>query len=394
MWRLVVEAVSGPDFRHATFTGPARGTTLWRRVVVRPVELRGERFLQFSYFGAKKHIAQNYRSDDVLAQLDELAAAEFPRIHLSTHVEEIDIQVTRKGKVLVGRGKATTAAPLAHNRVKDVPLPEGKADRLLQALGILTERGSVRPSMRPKFTQINELLKQLTHVLGDAGLRDLGRPLEILDCGCGSSFLTLAVHHYLNDVLALPARIVGIDVNAEVIRKSMERSAHLGAPGVEFACARIGAVDVKPDIVLALHACDTATDDALAQAIRSEAKLILSVPCCHHHLNDRIRAADQAQVLRPLLRHGILKQRSADLVTDAFRALILRIMGYRTDVVEFIDLEHTARNLLIRAWRGLPLGEAPFVKEYLALRSFWGVTPYLEEKLAQSLQSLLTAPSG
>jgi hypothetical protein len=256
-------------------------------------------------------------------------------------------------------------------------------------MGILTSGGKVRPTMRAKFTQINEFLKHLGHVLDDAGIRSLGRPVEILDCGCGASYLTLAVHHYLNDVLAIPARILGVDVNEEVIRKSVERADRLRANGLAFACERIGGIDVKADVVLALHACDTATDDAIAQAIRSEARLLMSVPCCHHALNRELHAAGPADVLRPLLRHGILRERTADLVTDSFRALALRIMGYRTDVVEFVSTEHTARNLMIRAVRGLAVGEPAFVREYCELKSFWGVTPYIERVLGESFRQIL-----
>jgi hypothetical protein len=204
------------------------------------------------------------------------------------------------------------------------------------------------------------------------------------------SYLTLAVHHYLNEMCGIPARIMGVDVNEEVIRKSIERSEHLGADHVRFSCGRIGAVDSHPDIVVPLPACDTATDDAIAQAITSEARILLSVPCCHHYLNERIRPEGSADVLRPLLRHGILRQRTADQVTDAFRALALRIMGYRTDVVEFISLEHTARNLMIRAVRGAPRGDAALVKEYLEMGRFWGVTPYIEAGLGPSFQCLLS----
>jgi SAM-dependent methyltransferase len=390
--QLASNTILSVDFRRATFGGPARGENpcFWQRVIIRPVEIRGRRCLQFSYFDAKKHIAKNFDMDEGPSRLAEVLDAGFARVHLTTSAEETDIQTTKKGKVIVGRRtiSAGDQALPPHNRVKEVPLPEGRSDPLLELLGILTGTGKVRPTMRAKYTQINELLKQLTHVLDEAQLRSLGRPLEILDCGCGSSHLTFAVHHYLNDVLGIPARIIGVDVNEELIRKSIERSASL-AVSPNFACSRIDAVAVKPDIVLALHACDTATDDALAHAIAAGSRIILSVPCCHHHLNDQLRPTGSAEVLRPLLRHGILQQRSADLVTDAFRALILRIMGYRTDVVEFISVEHTARNLMIRAVHGLAVGDAAFVSEYLALCHFLGVTPYLEGVLGERFQQLL-----
>jgi SAM-dependent methyltransferase len=389
--RLVIDTVLGPGFRRATFGGVARGAgSPWVRVVVRALELRGEPHLQFSYFDGKKDVTKNFRPADARRTLAELLEVGYSGIHLSTHSEEIDVRTTKKGKVLVGRRKsAADGEPESHNRSKNVPLPEGRADQLLEVMGIMTPGGRVRPTMRAKYSQINEFLKQLQHVLDDAGLRDANRELEILDCGCGSSYLTLAVHHYLNDVLGLPARITGVDVNEEVIRKSVERSERLGAEGVAFACGRIRGMVAKPDIVLALHACDTATDEAIAQAVRGEAKLLLSVPCCHHDLNRSLRADGPAEVLRPLLRHGILQQRTADLVTDSFRALALRIMGYRTEVVEFVSTEHTARNLMIRAVRGLPVGEPAFVREYLEMKQFWSVTPYIEGALGDVFQQLI-----
>jgi hypothetical protein len=388
----VTDTILGPGFRRATFGGAARGDPgPWTRVTIRPVELRDGRYLQFSYFDARKDVTKNFDGPDAAVRLDELLRIGFAGIHLSTHTEEVDIRTTKKGRVQIGRRTVAgnSAAPEPHNRVKDLPLPEGRADRLLEAMGILTRDGRVRPTRRAKFTQINEFLKQLQHVLDDAGLRGLDRPVEILDCACGASYLTLAVHHYLNDVLAIPARIMGVDVNPEVIRQSIERSEQLGAERLQFACGRIDAVAGQPDIVLALHACDTATDDALALAAQAEAKLMLSVPCCHHHLNGQLRAAGPAEVLRPLLRHGILQQRTADLVTDAFRALALRIMGYRTDVVEFISTEHTPRNLMIRAVRTAVVGESSCVKEYVEMRRFWGVTPYIEEALGEPFRRVL-----
>jgi SAM-dependent methyltransferase len=237
--------------------------------------------------------------------------------------------------------------------------------------------------MRAKFSQINEFLRQLRHTLETAELLGLDRPLEILDCGCGSSHLTLAAHHYLNEILGVPARLIGVDVNQEVIRKSAAKAGKLGA-AINFQVNPIAAAEAKPDVVLALHACDTATDDAIARAVLSGAKVLLCVPCCHHHLNTQLKANGPAEVLRPLLRHGLLLQRSADLLTDALRALLLRIQGYKTDVVEFVGSEHTARNLMIRAVKGEAPNDPRFVREYRELKSFLGVEPYLEAMIPVS----------
>jgi SAM-dependent methyltransferase len=394
---LVADSILGPTFRRATFGGAARGRpTQWIRVLIRPVELQGERWLQFSYFDPKKDITRNFRLEEALTPLEELIEIAFAGIHITTAAEEIDVRNTKRGKVLIGRKPASSETPAAsllgekHNRTKDLPLPEGRADQLLEVMGILTAEGRIRPTMRAKYTQINEFLKHLIHLLDDAGLRTLGREVEILDCGCGSSYLTLAVHHYLNDILAVPARITGIDVNEEVIRKSTARAERLSMSGLAFECGRIRKLITKPDIVLALHACDTASDDAIAQAILNEAKIFLGVPCCHQNLNQQIRPEGDAAVLRPILRHGILLQRSADIVTDAFRAIILRILGYRTDIVEFVGTEHTARNLMIRAVHGPSRGDADDIRQYLEMRRFWNTTPYLERLLGAEFQRFLS----
>jgi SAM-dependent methyltransferase len=392
---LLTSTVTDSAFRRATFAGATRGTaTEWVRVVIRPIDLRGERHYQFSYQGAKKAVTKNFLADELEEPLEELIGHGFAGVHITTSVEEIDIRTSRKGRVHVGRHKlkqpARSPESELHNRVKEVPLPEGKPDRLLEVMGIATPDGRVRPTMRAKFTQINEFLKQFRHTLDETDLTRLGREVTILDCGCGSSYLTLAAHHYLN-VLGVPARVLGVDVNEEVIRKSIDRAEELGAAGLLFECRKIGTVDVPADVVFALHACDTATDDALAQAVRSEARLLLSVPCCHHDLNRVISAAGPSEVLRPVLRHGIMLQRAADLVTDAFRALALRIMGYKTDVVEFVATEHTPRNLMIRGVRGLAVGDEAHVAEYQEMKRFWRVTPYIEKVLGEGFQQLVKA---
>jgi hypothetical protein len=389
-WKEQVRrAILRADFRRATFGGVVRGGSVpWNRVVVRPVQIQGKRQTQFSYFDQRKDITKNADSEDAASRLEEILGWGFSAIHVSTGSHSLDVRITKKGKAIVGRGKPDEGgdAALSHNREKGLPLPEGRADRLLQTMGIMTAEGKIRASMRGKFTQINEFLKQLSHVFDDAGLRSMGREMLLLDCGCGSSYLTLAAHHFLNDVLLLPAKILGIDVNDEVIRKSIERSRTLNSQGIDFACGPIGSFDAKPDVVVALHACDTATDDAIAHAIRSEAKLLLSVPCCHHHFNERISAEGPSAALKPILRHGILRERMADLATDAFRAAILRIMGYRAEIVEFVSQEHTGRNLMIRAVRTGRTGDRDAVAEYCAMREFWRETPYLETLLGDQLQ--------
>ena len=293
----IVISIASPDFLRATLSGPTRfAKSPFQRVNVRPVSLREGTRIQISRFDGKKDLSTNHTVEELPAALADILAAGFANVHVTTATEEIDLRLTKKGPLLVGRKKiekpqdsAPPHAPAPHNRTKDLPLPEGREDLLLAAMGILDRNHRVRPTMRDKFTQINEFLKLLAHVLPEAfpenappnpriAIPGLGSSpkesppeLVILDCGCGSSHLTLATAHYLNDILHRPARVIGIDANEEVIAKSRDRAAELARLGaaagqrLEFRTGHIGTLaDVHPDIVLALHACDTATDDALA----------------------------------------------------------------------------------------------------------------------------------
>jgi SAM-dependent methyltransferase len=368
-------------FRRLTLKGALKGEEQpWRRVVVRPVMLKGGRHLQFSYFDERRDTTKNYRGEEAEAKLDELLALPFSVLNLEAGDGNIVVQRTGGGKSIVHR-KAVPATPppapsLEHDRAKALPLPPGKPDAFLGALGITNAAGQVRPGMHSKLQQINDFLKLMEHT-GEIE-RIEARPLNILDCGCGSSYLSFAAYHYLNNVRGVPARMVGIDVNEELIAKSNRRSEELGMEDICFTKAAIAQYvpDVEPHIVLALHACDTATDDALALGVKSGARLILSVPCCHHHLHAQLEAREPFE---PVMREGILRKRLADILTDTFRTLALRAAGYRVDAVEFVSQEHTDRNLMIRAVKreGAKRDEAA-LQEYKKLKDFWGVEPYIE----------------
>lgn len=378
-------------FVQLTMQGIVRGPAIpWRKIVVRPVAIKNQRHLQISWFDAKRDITKNYRGAEAARKVAEILAIPFSSIHVQTTAEDVHVQLTKRGKAIVRRRSVPGGRQmpsLAHNRSKALPLPADKPDSFLQAIGLMDGQGRIRPSMQSKFTQINELLKLLDHT---GELEKFERfPVTIVDCGCGAAYLTCAVYHYLNNIRRIPARLIGVDVDAELIRKDMAYSERLAAPDLCFERSAIVEFQptVAPDIVLALHACDTATDEAIAQAIRWNARLLLCAPCCHRDLQRQL----PSDVLRPIMRHGILKQRMGDILTDTFRALILRIMGYRTEIVEFVASEHTAKNLLIRAVKATALGDAAFVREYTELKAFWRVTPYLEHLLGQAFQRLLGA---
>lgn len=363
--------------------------TSWRQVIVRPVMIKNERYLQFSYFNQKQDITKNYRGSEASQKLDEILALPFNSIVVQSTMEDLRVQITPKGKAILHRDKTTTSRhepQLAHDLSKQLLIPADKPDSFLQATGIMDDQGRVRPSMQGKFSQINEFLKLLEHT-GELE-RFEKTPVNILDCGCGSAYLAFAAYHYLNNVRGIPAHLTGIDTNATLIQKDNRQSEQLGFSNACFQKSAI--IDYVPQelpgIVLALHACDTATDEAIYQGIVSQSRLIMCAPCCHHHLNQQLHAV---RPFTPIFQDGILKQRLSDILTDTFRALVLRIMGYKTDVVEFVSPEHTDKNLMIRAVRRTQRDKSRSIQEYLDLQKYWGVTPYLETLLGERLTRLL-----
>jgi SAM-dependent methyltransferase len=379
-------------FVQMTMKGKLNGDLPWQKVVVRPVLIKNRRHLQFSHFTAKQDITKNYAGGEAEAHLDELLALPFHNILVRSTGEDLNVQITPKGKAIIQRGQPneTRQPQLTHDANKDLPIPADKPDAFLQTIGIMSVDGRVKANMQGKFSQLNEFLKLLEHT---GTLESFEHsPLNILDCGCGSSYLTFAMYHYLNNLRGIPAELTGIDVNAKLIDKSNAHSQELGLGDACFYTSSIAdyVPEAAPDIVIALHACDTATDDALALGIRQGAGLILAAPCCHHHMHQQLQTVEPFQ---PVLRHGILKQRMADILTDTFRALILRIMGYKTDVIQFVASEHTDRNLMIRAVRRTNPGASEFVQEYVALKAFWGVTPYLETMLGENFTQFYPTPN-
>ena len=400
---IKMAALDQATFIQLTFSHKLRDDeTPWNKIKVRPVLIKGQRHLQFSYFDPKKDITKNYSGAEMEEHLDKVLALPFGQINLQATTGEIQVRITTGGKIIVTRGKPANpeAKPdLTHNHRKKYPLNADTPDPFLHEIGIMNRQGKVLASMHDKFIQINEFLRIIEKILLD----DIGKilpddieqilpdanhqPLEIIDCGCGSAYLTFAAYHYLHNIRNLPVHVTGIDFNPELIAKCNRLRDTLGWPGLEFHVAKIAEFQppTPPSMVLSLHACDTATDQVIAKGILWQARVILAVPCCQHELHNQL----QAPLFRPVLRHGILKERLSDLLTDTFRALVLRIMGYNTAVIEFIAPEHTAKNLLIRAERGVKPGEAEFVKEYLALKEFWQVEPAIEKMLGAEFEGYL-----
>lgn len=361
-------------FLRLTLLEPRIEARRWNRIVIRPVRIKGLRLIQWTQFDDRKDLTSNLDLDAARSRLAEAVAAGFRELHAQMAHQDLHARMTRKGRLIVARGKPSrpgVSPDLKHDRRKPRAIPQGGVSEVLVAAGILSREGKTRPGMGPKYRQINEFLDLLRPVI-----EDLEPPVHVADMGCGKAYLTFALMERLRERFPGQARITGVDANPEVIGKNRELAATLGWPEAEFVEKAIAGYvpGDAPDIVLSLHACDTATDDAIAFGIRHGASAIFAAPCCQHELNARLGT----ETFRPLLRHGILRERMADLLTDAFRAQLLTLHGYRTDVVEFVSPEATTRNLLIRA-RRTGLVASPSEREaYESLKAFWDVEPYLE----------------
>lgn len=385
--------LDGDRFVSATLQGTRReGAIPWQRVTIRPVLLKGVRHLQFVYFDGKQDTARNVRNEEVSAQLNEVLALPFKSIQAITTEESVRIQFSKKGRPILHRERRSPEAiPLnvAHDRVKPALLGEDQQAPFLSAIGVATADGRIRADQQRKFRQINEFLR-LIEETGEIETLET-RPLRVVDLGCGSAALTFATYHYLNNVKNLPTTLIGVDAKAHLMERHNETAAGLGWGDLEFTAGRIAEFNPphNPDIVLALHACDTATDEALAQAVKWRSRLIFSAPCCHHHLQAQMAASETPEHFRPVMRQGILRERLGDILTDAFRAHILRLLGYRADVIEFVDQQHTPKNIMIRAALKNTRPPDTLIDEYKSLKSYWGVTPYLEVLLEDQLAAIL-----
>lgn len=274
--------------------------------------------------------------------------ASFKNALVETQSFTANVLLSKKGTITIKKKMNASAKQpkisLSHNRKKKYILEEGIPVPFLIDLGVMTQNGSIVNAHYDKFRQINRFLEYIEDILPSL---PTGRELRILDFGCGKSYLTFAIYYYLKVLKGYPVRITGLDLKEDVIRHCNELAVKYGYDKLEFLCGNIAYYDgcSQVDMVVTLHACDTATDYALAKAVGWGAKVILSVPCCQHELNKQMKN----DLLSPVLHYGILKERMAALMTDGLRAQILEANGYRTQILEFIDMAHTPKNLLIRA---------------------------------------------
>jgi len=374
------------------------------RVTARPLELASGSVFQFTHVRGRGETHENLAPSDAAARIAEWFPAVYRDLHLFGPDGDLSARVSGSDRLKVHTGPATTSLPesLSHDRSKRHLIPDGEPCAFLEAIGVMAPGGRVRASRMAKFRQVNRFLELVDDCVPSL---PTDGPLRVVDFGSGKSYLTFALHHLLGQLRGREVRIVGVEREAEVIDTCRNVAHELGLDDVTFCQGEISSWDPvttidafqgEVDLAVSLHACDTATDDALARAVAWNAAVILAVPCCQHEASE-VLSVDGLETVH---RHGILHERLSAIVTDALRAEALEVCGYRTGVVEFIDMEHTAKNLLLRATRREP-GEADRrrrverAREYRRLRVMLDTeTTRLEQQLGKPFTDLVADATG
>ena len=364
-------AISDKDFSRLIISSPRAASNIYKKIVAVPIIIKNTALVQFSFYAADKVVHHNAAGVEIRHKLEEIYELSYKQWEIDCGVHSFKLLIGKKGNYKkIAAPKEAAPIDYSHNRTKNHILKDGEANDLLIKLGLMSKDGKIYADKQRKFRQINKFLEVLSniapHVKDDA---------HILDFGCGKSYLSFALYHYFNFVLDKNVTVTGLDLKADVIEHCNERAAHLGYDNLAFHCGDIRDFESfdELDMVVTLHACDTATDYALAHALNKGAKIILSVPCCQHELFPQI----DNELLEPILKHGALKERFASLLTDALRGQLLEALGYDVSIVEFTSYEDTAKNLMIRAVKARDGVNSDKLEKYQELAKEFGVEPML-----------------
>jgi SAM-dependent methyltransferase len=370
-------------FVRAVFSGRRRNMQPeYERIDIRPVQIKDSLLIQVSYSDGRQMTTKNYARNEF--PFTDLAEAGYANFHIELEGETISLRISKKGYPLFSKSKNEVTRDLNHDRSKKRLL--NSADPFLREIGISDAHGNIKPSKMDKYKQVEEFLRLLIPTLNDAisaghvHTPSLENPLRIVDLGCGHAYLTFAAHQYLKSE-GIPVHVTGIDIRPASRDRNNAVAKSLGIEGtISFLAEEISETTInQADVAIALHACDTATDDSIAWALNRDVPLTLFAPCCHHDIQAQMKIAPEPWSL--ITRHGIMRERLGDLITDSLRIQLMKLHGYRVDAIEFIGGEHTPRNLMIRAVKTGAEAELEEVERYQSMISMWGVTPVLAAKL-------------
>jgi SAM-dependent methyltransferase len=373
------EHIKAPNFVRAVLSGRRRNLTpSAERIDIKPVLLKGEEKLQIQSTDGRQVTTKNVSANEI--NFTEFLGQGFANLLAESTSESYSVRISKKDEALVTIGRVKLERDLTHDRQKQRLLPED--NRIFALLGMHDGHKRIKPSKMDKYRQVEEFLRLLKPTLdNEVGAQS---EISIVDLGCGHAYLTFAVQEYLNSATQ-KVKVLGVDEREESKRHNDQIANSLGADA-QFLVAKIADTPAQPvDIAIALHACDTATDDSIAWAVKNSAKVIMLAPCCHHDLQAQIDLVPEPWSL--LTRHGVVSERLIDLMTDSLRAQILKLLGYRVDIVEFIGGEHTPRNIMIRAVKtGVKVDPAE-VDRYQAMLADWSIAPHLADLLKSELSA-------
>lgn len=376
----LVQRFEEGSFIQATISQPRYKSAGLMKVKLKPVEIKNDVHIQFEYHYERILKHENVKLSDVRLALQQ-QLEQFKQMQAEFTDEKVHIQLTKKFKVSWKAEKTETkkVANLSHNRKKNYLLDDETPYPFLIRLGVQTPEGKVKKQKYDKFRQINRFVEYIDDALAHL---PSDRPVRILDFGSGKSYLTFALYHYLHIEKGLDIRVTGLDLKKEVIEECNVIAKDLGYDQLEFLVGDINDYNEETavDMVVTLHACDVATDMALARAVKWGAKVILSVPCCQHELFSQI----ESPALTIMLQHGLIKERFSALATDSIRAELLSLVGYDAQLLEFIDMEHTPKNILIRAYHSGKKASQEEITKYKAFRDLLSAEPFLEKELREA----------
>ncbi len=386
---LLDDALTNSTFVKLVLAKPRAGAGDLVRVSMRPVMLKGEPQLSFVHTHKTRDITQNAAREDGVLEVRTLIDTTFDHAHLFTTTEAIQLLISRKGKRTLLRGKAShAAAPAAHDREKHRFLDLDRA--FLSALGVTNEAHRLVPAMARKWKQINKFVEVLDHALDATSLKQAAH-LDVIDFGSGKGYLTFAMHDYLRNTLALPAQVTGVELRPDMVALCNDAVRQLALDGLTFDEGDVRSVVPDAiDIMIALHACDTATDFAIHSGVRANAQIIMCSPCCHKELRPQLLSPHP---LRPILKHGVHLGQQAEMLTDGLRALLLEACGYDTQVFEFIALEHTNKNKMILAVKRPNAKRTDVVwRQIDEVKGFYGIRDQCLETLLRRDRERALAP--
>lgn len=359
----------------------------FNKATIKPVLIKEDVKLQFTYEFNNKVLHKNLDDSEAVDEIERLLTREFKQAVIFTKESDYHVLISKKEKVTILKKKPTREnIDLSHNRKKTYIIEDGEPCDFLIRLGVMNEKGKVVSKRYDKFRQINRFLEMVADVIPKISKE---KTLTIVDFGCGKSYLTFALYYYLVDILKLDVNIIGLDLKKDVILFCNEVALDLNYHRLKFIHGDIKDYEDihRVDMVVTLHACDTATDAALVKAVNWEAQAILSVPCCQHEFYDKIKSS----VLDTMLSHGIIKEKLSSLVTDSLRSNVLEILGYQVQLLEFIDMEHTPKNILIRAIKSDNKDNKESIDKYIKFKEFWGLKDlYIEKEFGEVLKNKLS----